>query len=225
MTNFDEKEKTIDIPDFVEDKDADDSTSVDMSIFKMSEDELYDEPKSSDDKKEKKTGKKKSNSTLILCLILICILLAVSAGALVFAFKQRSEISNLKSQVTQLNSQVTELTTKNNTLENEKKTLEDKIKEIENAGTAADPNNPYPKGTVLYITEDGSTQGVRVKADSSSDTAVNSDGMNIVLYWGDEVTLLENATVDANGTYWGKIDTGFIRIKVGEEVWATTDPQ
>ena len=37
-----EKQQELDIPDFVEDKTNSDS-SIDMSIFKMSDDELYDD--------------------------------------------------------------------------------------------------------------------------------------------------------------------------------------
>ena len=225
MINYDDNDKTVDIPNFVENKD-DDSTSVDMSIFNMSDDELYEDAKEDiKEKDSKKPSKKKSNSTLLLCLILICILIGISAGAIIFAVKQRGEVTSLKNQISQLSTQITELTTENSSLKTENKQLEEKLKATENAGTTSDPNNAYPKGTVLYITEDGSTQGVRVKADAASDTAIDSDGNQIVLYWGDSVTLIADATIDAKGTYWGKTDKGYIRIKVGEEIWATTEKQ
>ena len=40
---YENQDETIDIPDFVEDKTKTESSTVDMSIFKMSDDELYDD--------------------------------------------------------------------------------------------------------------------------------------------------------------------------------------
>lgn len=223
MTNYDDKE--LDIPDFVEDKEDTESTSVDMSIFNMSDDELYDDVPSKDKKEPKTTGKKKSNSTIILCLILIGILLVTSVVSLIYAVKEHGKVSTLNDELTQVKAQNTDLQTKVNTLNGQVTELNAKIEEQKNAGTASDPNNKYPSGTKLYITEVGGSQGVRVKADADSDTAVDSSGNRIVLYWGDSVTLTADATIDENGTYWGKCDKGYIRIEVGDEIWATTDPQ
>ena len=78
---------------------------------------------------------------------------------------------------------------------------------------------------MLYITEDGGNQGVRVSASVDAETATDSDGTSIVKYWGDKVTLTGDATVDNDGNYWGKIDSGFIRIEYDGEIWATTEEQ
>ena len=96
---------------------------------------------------------------------------------------------------------------------------------MKNAGNASDPNNKYPSGTVLYITEEGGNQGVRVSASVDAETATDSDGANIVLYWGDKITLIGNATIDNDGNYWGEINSGFIRIEYDDEIWATTEEQ
>ena len=88
-------DKTLDIPDFVEDKTKTDS-SVDMSIFKMSDDELYDddseerstEDYDEDDDDELRPRRKKGNGPLIICLIIIFLLLALCAGALFYGLKQ-----------------------------------------------------------------------------------------------------------------------------------------
>ena len=66
----------LDIPDFVEDKTSTstDSTSIDMSIFKMSDDELYDDVEAEDyaeDYDEKPKKKRKANSSMVLALIII----------------------------------------------------------------------------------------------------------------------------------------------------------
>ena len=50
---FDDTDETLDIPDFIEDKTiTDSSTSVDMSIFKMSDDELYDDAETAEDEED-----------------------------------------------------------------------------------------------------------------------------------------------------------------------------
>lgn len=211
----------IDIPDFVEEKD-DDSTSVDMSIFKMSDEELYDDVKVKDEK-EPKVHKKKSNSTILLCLVVIGILLVTSVVSIIYALKEHNSISAVQEQLTQAQAQNTDYVNQINTLNGQVADLNKKIEEMKNAGTTSDPNNKYSKGTLLYITEDGHTQGVRVKASKDSDYATNADGSSVVLYWGDEVTLTADATIDENGVYWGQYDKGFFRIEVGEEVWASTE--
>lgn len=221
MTNFDNKK--VDIPDFVEDTD---STSVDMSIFKMSDDELYDDaPKKKDTKEPKTTGKKKSNSTIVLCLVLIGILLVTSVVSLIYAVKEHGKVSTIQDELTQVKAQNTDLQNTVNSLNGQVAELNAKLEENKNSGTSSDPNNKYPSGTKLYITEDGGSQGVREKASKDADTVTGSDGNPLVLYWGDSVTLTADATIDADGTYWGKYDKGYIRIEVGDEVWATTDPQ
>lgn len=213
---------TVDIPDFIEDKDE--STSVDMSIFKMSDEELYDDvPKKKAEKKQDNDnhegGKKKSNATIILCLVLIVVLLATSAVAIIYAFKEHSSKAELDTKISQLTAQNTELQNTVSSLNNQIAELNAKIENNNNAGTSTDPNKKYAKGTVLYITEDGNGQGVKEKATMDSDFTTDT------LYWGDKVTLKADATVDDDGTYWGKIDKGYIRIEYKGEIWATTDPQ
>lgn len=221
MTNFDDN--NVDIPDFLEDTD---STSVDMSIFKMSDEELYDDvPKKKETKEPKSNGKKKSNSTIILCLVLIGILLVTSIVSLIYAVKEHGKVTTINDELNQVKAKNTDLQNTVNALNGQIAELNAKIEEQKNSGTSSDPDNKYPSGTKLYITQDGGSQGVRQKASKDSDTVLDSDGTPLVLYWGDSVTLTADATIDENGTYWGKYDKGYIRIIVGDEVWATTDPQ
>lgn len=221
MTNFDDN--NVDIPDFLEDTD---STSVDMSIFKMSDEELYDDvPKKKETKEPKSNGKKKSNSTIILCLVLIGILLVTSIVSLIYAVKEHRKVTTINDELNQVKAKNTDLQNTVNALNGQIAELNAKIEEQKNSGTSSDPDNKYPSGTKLYITQDGGSQGVRQKASKDSDTVLDSDGTPLVLYWGDSVTLTADATIDENGTYWGKYDKGYIRIIVGDEVWATTDPQ
>ena len=217
---------TVDIPDFVEDKTTD-SISIDKSIFKMSDEELYDDVPNDEEKqdKPKRSSKKKSSATIILCLVVIGVLLLTSVVGLIYALKEHKSAQAYATELTQVKAQNADLQNNVSSLNNQIATLNAQIEEMKNAGNSSDPNNKYPSGTVLYITEDGGNQGVRVTASVDADTATDSDGTNIVKYWGDKVTLTGDATVDADGNYWGKIDTGFIRIEYDGEIWATTEEQ
>ena len=218
----DEKNSTLDIPDFVEEKDDTDSQDVDMSIFNMSDEELYDDvPK----KQDKPKTKKKSNSTIVLCIVLICILLVTSIVATIIAFKEHSSYTKLEEELTQVKATITDYQTKINEKDNQISLLNTELESLKNSNTVSDPDNKYPSGTKLYITEDGHMQGVREKASASAETAKKSDGTSYVLYWGDSVTLTADATKDSDGNYWGQIDGGFIRIEYDGEVWATTEEQ
>ena len=217
----DEKNSTLDIPDFVEEKDDTDSQDVDMSIFNMSDEELYDDvPK----KQDKPKTKKKSNSTIVLCIVLICILLVTSIVATIIAFKEHSSYTKLEEELTQVKATITDYQTKINEKDNQISLLNTELENKKNSNTVSDPDNKYPKGTVLYITEDGHMQGVRETANVSADTVQKSGG-SYVLYWGDSVTLTADATIDSDGNYWGQIDGGFIRIEYDGEIWATTEEQ
>ena len=175
----DEKNNTLDIPDFVEEKDDTDSQDVDMSIFNMSDEELYDDvPK----KQDKPKTKKKSNSTIVLCIVLICILLVTSIVATIIAFKEHSSCTKLEEELTQVKATITDYQTKINEKDNQISLLNTELESLKNSNTVSDPDNKYPSGTKLYITEDGHMQGVREKASVSADTAKKSDGTSYVLY-------------------------------------------
>ncbi len=90
---YENQDDTLDIPDFVEDRSTyDTSTSPDMSIFKMSDDELYDdiddEKEEPEQEEEPLRRKKPVDASLILSIITICVLLAACAGAAVYALRQ-----------------------------------------------------------------------------------------------------------------------------------------
>lgn len=216
----DDKNKTYDIPDFIEDKD-DDSVSVDMSIFDLPDEELYDDVK----KKDKPRIRKKSNTTIILCIIVIVILLATTAIGVILAIKGSKSASKLEDELKQVKATISDYQNQINTKDATISALSAEIEKLKNSNTIVDSNNKYPSGTRLWITADGSNQGVRVSADTDSDTAKKSDGSSYVLYWGDDVKLISDATKDSDGNYWGKIDGGFIRIEFDGEIWASTQEQ
>lgn len=215
----DEKRNTLDIPDFVEDKDGTDSGSVDMSIFNMSDEELYDDvPK----KQEKSGTKKKSDATIALCVVLIGILLITSVVGVIFALKQYKAAAKFAEELNQVKATIADYQTQINAKDGTIASLTAEIEKIKSSGTTTDANNKYPSGTKLWITADGSNQGVRETASVAADTAKKADGASYVLYWGDSVKLIADATKDSDGNYWGKIEGGFIRIEYNGEIWAST---
>ena len=223
LFNDENKNEGLDIPDFIEDNDKD-TGSVDMSIFKMSDEELYgDSKKKKSEKLEETTEKKKnSNSTIILCLILIVILFIAAVGGIIFAVKKNSDYTKANDELTQVKATINDYQTRINNLTEQVNTLNEKIEELKKADTKSDPNSKYPKGTVLYVTEDG--QGMTIKKQASMD-AEAIDAAQTYADWGDKFTLLEDATLDSNGNYWGKTEKGYIRIEYNGEIWCSKEQQ
>lgn len=224
MNLYNNDESEFDIPDFVEEKDEETTENtdedVDLSIFKMSEEELYDDVDDETEEQEPRRRHKKSSSTIILCLVLAGILLITSVVSIIYAFKEHNKVNGLNAEITQLKQQNTDLQTSVNSLNTTIDDLNKKIEEINNSGASTDPDKKYPSGTVLYITEDGQGMGIKAKASIDSDFVDSS-----ILDWGDKVTLVGDAVKDADGNYWGKIDKGFIRIEYNGEIWASTEQQ
>ena len=104
---------TLDIPDFNYDKSNTQSSSIDMSIFKMNEEELYDDVVVEEDVVEqevepeaivekKTTKKRKTNKTILFCLILIGLLMITTLASLLYAFKQKNAYSKVNASYNQL---------------------------------------------------------------------------------------------------------------------------
>ena len=128
------EEDTVTIPDFVEDKTGTkktamtDSTSVDMSLFKMSDDELYDDDDDDDDGNTVQRRRKGSNLTLVLCLILIFLLLLTSAAAVFYALRQRKAYKDTYAEYMQLKA---DKETYNSELQKKQDTIDELQKQIE----------------------------------------------------------------------------------------------
>ena len=214
MTNFNEDDKTISIPDFMDDKDTD--SSVDMSIFNLPDEELYDDvPKKSD---KKKTEKKKSNSTIVLCLVVIGVLMAALTVVSIYAVQQHNAYAKDHDKITQLEAANKDANAKVNELQNQLDTLQAQIKEKETSGTTSDPNSKYKSGTKLYITEEGHEYAIRKQAKLDSEKGE-------VKYWGESIVLLEDGIVDADGNYWGKVEGGYFPLEYNGEVFASSEKQ
>lgn len=198
-----------------------DEQTESLSIFKLSDEELYgDAPK--DPEEKKKTPMKKTKRNMIIMLVVTAVAVLATVVALLWGINQ-------KNLYTEANEKVELLTAKNQTCEKEINTLNSRVSELEAQLKAAEEagskktDSEYKAGVTVMITEEGHTQTVRKKASEEKDNnlVIKDDGTSYVLYWGEKVKLVEDAIVDANGTYWGKIDKGYIRLIVDGVEWAT----
>lgn len=122
-----ENQDTVDIPDFVEDKTGN-SSSVDMSIFKMNDKEDDDYYDDEDDYTDELSGpSRKLNVPVIILSILVAVLLFVS----IFSIIKKSSADK---QISELNTTVETLKNKVSSYENEITSLNAKIAELENGG-------------------------------------------------------------------------------------------
>lgn len=202
MTNYsnDDKNQTLDIPNFEDKGNTTTSTSIDMSIFKMSDDELYEElPKTNssyvdsgvfDDepKKKKKSGKG------ALIVLLIIALLAAAAGAF-FAFKEHKAATEANEALAQSQAQVAELQTKVNDLTS---TVENLTKQIE------DMNKKKP----VYEVVDGPISFRSEANKNGAETTYNGEDF---AWDGEQFEALE-VVVDTD-------DSSYSWIKVAENVY------
>lgn len=147
MTNKNPYEEMFDIPDIVEDKDETTSTSVDMSIFKMSEEELYDDGETQtnvvDDTDETTTNyeeelyttkpKKKSKAGIVFLIILLVILAAITTVSLIYALKFNKQVTETELSLQQTQAQVKDLENKNKELQTKANDLQATIDAMEKA--------------------------------------------------------------------------------------------
>ena len=192
-----------------------------ISIFKLSDKELYGDDKQTKEEK-KKTPMKKSQRNMIIMIIVTVIAIIAAVVTLIWGLNQHKLYQDEAAKVELLTAKNQTCETEINNLKSQVADLQAQIKAAEEAG-AKKTDSDYVKGVTIKITEEGHTQVVRKKAseEKGDNLVLNNDGTSCALYWGETVTLIEDAIVDANGTLWGKIDKGFIRLVVDGEKWAT----
>ena len=213
---MDNDDETVTIPDFVEDKtetktSMTDSTSVDMSIFKMSDDELYDDDDPDDDDSVLEPRKKGSGATITLCLILIFLLLATAGAAVYYALKQRTAYQDANTKYLQLQANQEafqkQLAEKDALIEE----LNKQIEELKNA-------TPAVTGSRYVVTDGPLTFRVTPTFDSETTTYEGkSSAQN-----GETYTVLE--VIDDQydeGRRWAKIaEDVYFQIGYMDAVWA-----
>ena len=215
---YEDDNETLTIPDFVEDRNGTssnasptltDSTSVDMSLFKMSDEELYDDV----DKREvvdEQRPRKRSKATLVLSLVLIGLLLLTSIGAILYALKQRNSYVEANTKYLQLQANQEEY--QKQIAEKDAKIAE-LNKEIEELKA-----KPSSKGTVYEITEGPISFRKTPSVDGESTTYEGNEYAEN----GEKYTVLE-VIDDENdeGRRWAKIsDNVYFCIGYWDSIWA-----
>ena len=210
---------TLDIPDFVEDKTSTSTdSSVDMSIFKMSDDELYDDATNDevedddfDDLKPKK--KKKGNAPLIICFVIIFILLGLCAGAAIYAIKQRQAYVKVNTQYLQVlaneEAYKKQIAEKDATIE----ALNKQIEALQNAGSQGG------EGKLVYEITDGPITFRKEPTSDAEKTTFNGKGQAET---GEKFNVIEVvADKDVkDGPSWAKVADN-IYFCIGENsAWA-----
>ena len=228
MTNknpYENQNDTIDIPDFVEDKTATESSTVDMNIFKMSDEELYDdvEEKTEDNDNEyvevdengeqltrtKKNRGKRGGS--ILSLVLNFILLAALAAAIFYALSQHKAYVKANTDYQQvLANQETykqQIASKDAEIEALNKQIED-LKKAQTAGESGE-----------YEVVDGHIQ---FRKGPSKETEPTSYKGQEYAETGDKYTVLEVVKgKDDPSLKWAKVaDDVYFCIGTSDDVWA-----
>ncbi len=214
-----ERQDELDIPDFVEDKTNSDS-SIDMSIFKMSDDELYDDTDEErleyDDGFDKLQPKKKKRSgggALAVCLFIIFLLLISSLGAAWYAYKQHQEYVKANTENLQLKANV----------ENYEKQISERDAQIADLKQQLEEKNSKPAagdGDLIYEVVDGpmyfrkepTSDADRVKYEGA-ETAENGDRFMVIEVVNDK---------DLGDEYqWAKIaEDVYFCLGTKDDVWA-----
>lgn len=209
---YENQNDTLDIPDFFEEKtsEATDSNTVDMSIFKMSDEELYDDV-NEDEELETTTTRtsRKLNVTVLLGLIIMLLLLATCVGSLIYAYSQHKAYVKANTNYNQVlanqDAYKQQIAEKDALIEN----LNRQIEDLKNA------SNP----TVgVYEVVDGPIT-FRSSAERSDDNSTTYNG-NETAEDGEKFNVIE-ISKDDEGYYWAKIaDEVYFCLGTSDEVWA-----
>ena len=214
-----QNEDTLDIPDFVEEKQTD-SNSIDFSIFKMSDDELYDDNDEDDPKEYREKEVKSAKSTsLIICIAIICVLLVASIASIFYAMKQHE--AYVKANTNYLQLQAKE--------DSYKKQLEEKdatIAELNRQLEEKQSNTPSPSDTsgntggIDYIVVDGPLHFFLSPSNDADYTTYNGKQ---TLENGEHFSVI-SVVDDADNNdnfYWVKLaDNVYVRTGMDDSIWA-----
>ena len=220
---------TIDVPNFSSKK-VEDSASVDMSIFKMSEEELMnDEDDELDEDLYPKKNGKKVNVVVIVLAILAALLLALSIFSIIGKSNADKAKQEAEAQVAALQGKVNSYETTINSLNAKITELEKQITEAKNKDTKKDDNNSSSTGKTEI--KDGDEDEESYDG-SSAYVVVNEEGVNLrekpnssadivaSLAYNDKIDIYSTEK-DENGSLWGETYEGYyacIKLADGTEL-------
>jgi hypothetical protein len=204
MTNLDpnKNDETLDIPDFIEDQ-SDDSL-VDLNIFQMSDDDLYDQDEEvkqikKEEKRENKPSKSSKGSPVLL-IVLILLLFLTATSSFIFAMQSKNSYEKLRQDYL-------ELTKINNDLSMQVTSLTDQITSLNTE--IADLKK------VTYTVTDGP---LRYRNSPSFDANfVDYNGIGQI---GNGETFVALEVIEDQDDTWVKITEGvYVCIASYDEVW------
>lgn len=204
----------VNIPSFVDEGTT--TSSVDMSIFKMSDKELYDDNLEDDDLNDDYSPKKPKNkitAILIIMGVIIALLLAISIISIIGKSQAEAKVASLTAEVETLNAKATTDSASISKLKEEKKQLEEENKKLKEEATKKEEKEKETadetedgETTYIVVYEDGVV--VREKASASSD-AIASLGK-------DDTFTGYDITTDADGNTWVECWDGYICMKLAD---------
>ena len=230
-----ERDDDLDIPDFIEDRNnSDNSNSIDMSIFKMSDDELYDDydnnSSNSDyrndyhndyddyddydnDDYKVKPKKKKANTPLIVCMIIIFLLLIISIASIFYALKQHESYVKTKTEFLQLQANEDAYKTQLQQKDAQITALNAEIEQLKSAGSSSS------EGSLVYIVTDGPIS-FRNKPSRNADNVTYNN--NEYAYNNEKFNVIEVVKGEDDPDYqWAKLkDNVYFCLGTSSEVWA-----
>lgn len=230
MTNKNPYENGVDIPDFIEKKDDD----IDMSVFKMAQDETTGNSFDIDDEDDYDDEPKRKLSSKGLLIIggaaLVVLLIAAIAGW-IFGISKNNSLTKLQAEYTTLETKLNEANTSITSLNNQITLLNTEIEKYKSSGSGDSGNGtPTASGTKYKFAE-----GIAVRKGASSSNEYVSfsklpDAVQDAVYENNgEVRTRDGAVAevyetknDSEGNLWGKVaDNAWVCLKYQGEEWAT----
>ena len=213
---YENQDETLDIPDFFEDnnsfeKQETDSGTVDMSIFKMSDEELYDDVSQEDDGQETgtRTINRKLNTTALLVLGIMLLLLATCVGSLIYAASQHRAYVKANTNYNQVlanqDAYKQQIAEKDAMIESLNKQIEElKNKSVHTAGTYEIIDGPITFRSTPERSDDNSTTY------NGYSTAEDGEKFDVV-----------DVVKDSEGYSWAKVaDDVYFCLGTSDDVWA-----
>ncbi|MBQ1478268.1 MAG: SH3 domain-containing protein [Erysipelotrichaceae bacterium] len=212
-----ESQETLDIPDFVEKK-KDVQESVDMSVFKLEDDdkenEVTEEVEEEEEERPVRRGSRRlKNNVMIAGGILLAVMAVLMIASLIFAGSQRSALKKKQAELDKLQTEMTTMKTQYETQINDlKKQIEELSKPV--TPTPSGSGSTVPANGTRYLVTASNGINLRAKASVESDLVGSVDN-------GAEVVIIGDLVKDDEGRQWGKIDDNtWICLINGEEVYA-----
>lgn len=227
MTNKNPYENGVDIPDFVEKKDDD----IDMSVFKLADDDAKDNSYEYDDEDYDDEPRRKlsSKGVVVILGVVVALLFIAAIAGWIFGISKNSALTKATAENQTLQTKLNESNTTITSLENQITVLNVEIEKYKSAGETGS-GDATEEGTKYKMEGDVSVR----KAPGSSDFAnFNNlpDAVADQLYNNEELKTLTTRdgailpvyeTKTVSGNTWGRIaENAWVCLVYQGETWGT----